>query len=175
LFAWNRVRRFLAPGQHLDFRPLFPRDPLFALAHWLDAQNVTEIQFVVYTLVAGLFLAALGFFFDLMLRGRGFGALGNASLLLTGFLGTAWAWCVWAPAAFQGRLPTTVLVAALGGGFVLLLAAELRHLVLDKLDDLGSGASGARSPGKQRPRTPQDVIGRRAGKASCANLAGPRR
>ncbi|WP_442756520.1 hypothetical protein ACNHKD_07890 [Methylocystis sp. JAN1] len=167
--AWNRVRGFLAPGAHLDFRPLFPRDPLYALAIWLDAQKVAEIQFVAYTLVAGLFLAALGFFCDVLLRGKGFGASGNASLLLTGILFAAWAWSVWAPYPYQSGVAPMVFAAAFGGGLVLLMAVELKHVIVAKLDELGSGALAA-SPRKPRPRTAQDVIGRRVGRASCANF-----
>jgi hypothetical protein len=150
--AWNRVRGFLAPGSHADFRPLFRHDPLFSLAHWLDIQNVTEIQFVVYTLVAGLFLAALGFFCDGMLKSRGFGASGNASLSLTGILSAAWAWSVWAPYPYQSSVAPMVFAAALGGGLVLLVVAELKHVLVDKLDDLGSGALAPSSPRKPRPR-----------------------
>lgn len=181
--AWSRVREFLAPGRHVDFRPLFPHDPLFSAALWLDAQKVTEVQFIVYTLVAGLFLAALGFLVDLMLRGRGFGAAGNASLLLTGFAGAAWAWWLVAPIAFQGRLEALVLVSALGGGGVLLLAAWLRRLVLERLEDFASGAtpsgpasaSTAPSPRVRRGRNVRDVVGRQSGKNNRARLTGPRR
>jgi len=160
LLAWNRVRGFLALGSHTDFRPLFRQDPIFAFAHWLDACNVTEMQFVTDTLIAGLFLGALGFLFDAMLRGRGFGASGNAWLLSVGAALAAWIWSVWAPIAYAGRVPAAVLAAALGGGALLVICALIRHSLHLTLDEFGSGATAHALPRKVRPRAPQDVIRR---------------
>lgn len=160
LLAWNRVRAFLSSGNHLNFRPFFRHDPTYALAQWLDSLNVTEISFIVDTLIAGLFLVALGFFFDAMLRKRGFGASGNAWLLLIGAALGAWAWSVWAPLVYRGRLEGSALAAALGAGLFLVVAALARHAVLGILDGFASGAVQAVERRKPRARTAQDVIRR---------------
>ncbi len=162
LLAWNRVRAYLTPGNHLDFRPLFRHDPIFSFAHWLDALNITEMNFIMDTLIAGLFLVALGYLFDTMLRNRGFGPFGNALLLLLGAALGAWGWSVWAPLLHRGRIPEDALAAAVGAGALLVVAALVRHLILSSLDDLGSGASARPVRGKPQGRTAQDVLKRAA-------------
>ncbi|PPD46076.1 MAG: hypothetical protein CTY15_01430 [Methylocystis sp.] len=156
------MRVFLVPGNRLNFRPLFKNDPTYALAQWLYSLNVTEVHYIIDTLVAGLFLAALGFFFDAMLRSRGFGASGNAWLLLIGAALSAWAWSVWAPLAYRGKVQGDVLAAAFGAGLLLVLGALVRHAILSTLEDFGSGAAEVVHKRKPQARSAQDVIRRRA-------------
>lgn len=166
LLIWNKLRTLLQPdgmeaalhgGSNLN------DIVLRFLAIRLAATGMTENDFLLMSLIVSLFFVAAGYFCDVLLAERGFGARGNSAVLFMGSSCAAAAWLLLAPKAYVGSLSLFVMACAIVAAIALVAGALIKAHLLMAFEDFSSGAKTKKpGPRGRKPRSAAAAIRRRA-------------
>lgn len=164
LLIWNKLRTLLQPdgmdaamhggsGLHDEI--------LRFIALRLALTGMTERDFLIMSLIVSLFFVAAGYFCDLLLAERGFGARGNSAVLFIGSFCAAAVWLLFAPKAYVGSPSLAVMACAVVAGLTLVVGAMAKAHLLTAIDDFATGVETKKSRGR-KPRLVGGAIRRRS-------------